>query len=305
MIPLAGTKWVLAGSGQPDTIYRIDSGTKQVVNVAETIPANWDQARYPGCPGPLEPGKLSTHGIAVHDGDTPTLYTVSHGARESIEIFDVNKADAALTWVGCVLVPAGVGANAVTPLPDGGIAVTNMGDPATASVDKLMDGAITGNVQIWRSGEGWKVLPHSEGSGDNGILTSTDGQAVFVAMPGSQRIVRIPIDGTSPVTQSDKMTIMPDNLRWSTDNTILTTGMTLDPANKGKITATCLEDPTPCIVPYDVYAVNPGTMNVSSLGGRSDLPVMPLPTTALHVGDSLWITGIFGDRVEVTPYPGG
>jgi hypothetical protein len=58
---------------------------------------------------------------------TARLVVVHHGARESIEAFDVvsRASPPALTWVGCVVGPPNASFNAVVALPGGGIAATN------------------------------------------------------------------------------------------------------------------------------------------------------------------------------------
>lgn len=55
------------------------------------------------------PEELWGHGISVRPGDDGlhTLFVVRHGARESVEVFDATGEVPSVTWIGCVLAPAG------------------------------------------------------------------------------------------------------------------------------------------------------------------------------------------------------
>ena len=83
-----------------------------------------DKARYPDCPGPPNTASFTTHGVYVEPASGPVykLFTVAHGARESIEIFEVDTRPATpvATWVGCVVAPDPIGLNSVRGLADGG-----------------------------------------------------------------------------------------------------------------------------------------------------------------------------------------
>ena len=54
------------------------------------------------------------------------LYVVGHGAREAIEVFDVDATGArpTLTWRGCVPMPEGLAANSVASFADGSLVAT-------------------------------------------------------------------------------------------------------------------------------------------------------------------------------------
>ena len=90
-----------------------------------------DTRTYPNCPGPPGQGRASftTHSVYVAPGNGPVhkLFVVGHGARESIEVFDVDTRPAmpAVTWLGCVVAPDPIGLNSVRGLPDGGFITTN------------------------------------------------------------------------------------------------------------------------------------------------------------------------------------
>ena len=112
--------------------------------------ARHDTTTYPSCPG-LVQTEFRPHGVSVRPGRNGLhmLYVVRHGARESIEVFEVDVRGALpqLTWVGCAVAPEELGLNAVVPLPEGGFAATS---PRTS------------NVWEWHTDTGWTLVPGSE-----------------------------------------------------------------------------------------------------------------------------------------------
>ena len=66
---------------------------------------------YRDCPGPVS-REFRPHGINLREDSNGvhTLYVVGHGARESVEVFEVDTRGERPTasWVGCVVAPAGV-----------------------------------------------------------------------------------------------------------------------------------------------------------------------------------------------------
>ena len=90
--------------------------------------ASHDATSFPDCATPPSAAKLNTHGLPIRAGKAghSTLYAVGHGAREAIEVFDVDASGArpALAWRGCVAMPAGLAANSVASLGDGSLVAT-------------------------------------------------------------------------------------------------------------------------------------------------------------------------------------
>src|SRR5262245_253223 len=89
LVLVPGTKWIIASSFVPGVgLYVIDSarGTWNTV----TIQSKHDAA-FPNCASPPDFAKLVTHGLNIRatGQGRSILYVVGHGAREAIEIFDV------------------------------------------------------------------------------------------------------------------------------------------------------------------------------------------------------------------------
>ena len=300
MVPLTGSEWVIVSGYSPDSLYRVSSRRRTVTNLAERTRIRWNRQDYADCPGPLKPGGLTAHGIAIVEGRSPRLLVINHGGREAIEVYGMRKRDAALTWIGCVPIPSDMMANSIVPLPSGGFAVTNLGNPKANVLDDIIAGRPTGDVRLWSLREGWKILPNSQGSGPNGLALSRDGRSIYVVMSGSRDIVRMRLDGGAAASRSAPMQILPDNLRWTPGGTLVTTGMRFDP----EANLRCFKTPN-CRPPFDIYEVDPGSLSVSSLAGRFSPRPMTLPTTALRVGNELWISSIGGDRIAIFGLGGG
>ena len=113
------------------------------------------------CPGKPDEAKFSAHGLSLQTGTAGvhTLYVVHHGERESVEVFklDARGASPRLTWVGCVVYPAGVFGNGVAALPGGAFAATSFMDPRDPKAFAKMEaGEPMGGVLIWRLKTGWR-----------------------------------------------------------------------------------------------------------------------------------------------------
>lgn len=78
---------------------------------------------YGACPGSPDPNNFLSHGLHIRPGKNghSTLYVVSHGGGEAIEVFDVdaNGAQPELAWKGCVIPPESMEVNSVSPFSDG------------------------------------------------------------------------------------------------------------------------------------------------------------------------------------------
>src|SRR4029453_15112684 len=97
-----------------------------------TFTLQHDTSAYRDCPGPLNLQAFDTHGLSLAETAPRyfNLYTTSHGAREAIEIYDLDLRGAAprLTWKGCVLLQQDSYFNSVARLADGGFVTTRMRD---------------------------------------------------------------------------------------------------------------------------------------------------------------------------------
>ena len=131
-----GSTGLLLASGHraPGHLYLIDPATRtqsELIHGA-TFRLQHDTRAYPDCPGPLNLQAFDVHGLSLAETSPRcfSLYTTSHGAREAIEIYDLDLRGAApiLTWKGCVLLQQDSYHNSVARLADGGFVATRMRD---------------------------------------------------------------------------------------------------------------------------------------------------------------------------------
>ncbi len=97
---------------------RIRDRKSMTVYPSSTAKEQLDTKTYPKCPGAPR-GAFTTHGVYVVPGAGPVykLFVVGHGARESIEVFQVDTRGAApaVTWTGCVIAPDPIGLTPCEP----------------------------------------------------------------------------------------------------------------------------------------------------------------------------------------------
>ncbi len=197
LVAVPGTKWILAsGMAAGVGITLIDSrdGSHSQGYPGDSPSVKHDTL-YTECQTPPDSAKLETHGLNLRVGANgrPTLYAVAHGARESIEVFDVETAGAKpkLTWKGCVPMPEGLAANSVASFADGGLVATVLLMPGKTFADSIARKP-TGAVYEWAPGKhGFELMRGSELPGNNGIEVSGDGKQIFVVSSGLQTIVAL------------------------------------------------------------------------------------------------------------------
>ena len=96
LIALPGERWVVASSMSGDgglALIRVSDRAVSKAYPAAGAKEQLDAKTYPGCPGPPAAARFTTHGLyaqAGPNGRSIALFAVGHGARESIEVFDVD-----------------------------------------------------------------------------------------------------------------------------------------------------------------------------------------------------------------------
>ena len=287
LVAVPGTPWVLVSS------YPEGSGGLRVVDTRDLsatvlLPAaspreRFDSATYDSCPGPAPID--NTHGLYVAPGGgaVRTVYAVHHGNRESVEVFelDVGAAPPLLTWIGCAVAPEPLNLNSVVALPEGGFAATsfrNLGAP----IEPLMTGTLSGAIWEWHTGTGWEMVPGSETSGPNGIEISPDGRWFYIGAWGTQSFVRLS-RGQTPIQRAEAAAeFRIDNLRMQRDGSILAAGQ----GSKGMPMTTS-----------NVARVDPRTLDVEEIIREPSNDVFSSGTTAIEVGDEIWVGSVASDRI--------
>jgi hypothetical protein len=288
-----GPRWVAAsaysGTGGV-ALIRVSDRTSYTAYPAAGAANRLDTKTYPDCPGPPSPGNFLTHGLYVQPGDGPVykLFVVGHGAREAIEVFDVDTGPErpVVTWVGCVVAPDPIGLNSVRGLPDGGFVTTNFlprgGDQAAAR-QKMMAGQPNGELWEWHTASGWVKVPGSDAAGANGVELSADGKTLYMAAWGSQSFVRLSRGMTPPHREEIPLGFRVDNIHWARDGSLYAVG-------QGEQS-------------WKAVKIDPQTLAVREVVSRADTPAFGAGTTVLEVGRDLWVGSYRSNRIAIIPAP--
>lgn len=293
LVVLPGEEWVIAsGLREGGQLQLINVSDKTATPVFPTATANerLDSTTYPTCPGPLNPEQqeaFTSHGLHLQQGATAvhTLYVVHHGVRESVEVFEVDAGTTppSFTWVGCVPALSTMRINGAVPLPGGGVAAT---------------GGALGNVWAWRVDSGWVPIPGTENSAPNGLEISRDGRWLYIAGWQEEKLTRVTLDQTPVQTEVVQLGFRPDNVRMSLDgSTLLAAGHT--DKNGQSIT----EPREPLLETSNVAAIDPVTLDVERIYEHASMEGFVTSTTAIVIGDELWLGSARGERVAYAPAP--
>jgi hypothetical protein len=303
VVLVPNTRWLIASGMAPGSgLHLVDTRAKTVRNLyaAGTPSARADRTRYASCPGPLDPAKAVLHGLSLRPAQSGryTVYATNHGGRESIEVFELDTRGAApaATWVGCVLMPDGMGANSVAAFTDGALVATVLIMPGKSFEDAFA-GRITGAVFLWTPGSpAFRMLPGTELSANNGIETSPDDREFYVASTTTKRIVAFSRANTAkPLRTAQLSEFGPDNVRWTSDNRLITAGMIdNEPACGG---APKTEAGIRCSRGYIAATIDPKTMAVKELARGPANPAFTGTAMAVTVGDELWLGSFNADRL--------
>jgi hypothetical protein len=284
---------VVSGHRAPGHLYLIDPAARSRLELIHgaTFRQQHDTRAYPDCPGPLNLQAFDVHGLSLTETSPRhfSLYTTSHGAREAIEIYDLDLRGStpALTWKGCVLLQQDGYFNSVARLADGGFVTTRMRDQSYTGAGGTPAG-ITGRLFEWHPGGQLQPLPGTELSLPNGIDVSKDERYVFVAAIGSQEVVRFDRRTTPIAKRVVSVPIRPDNVHWATNGKLLTAGP--------NYVAPTVCSGAGCASGWSVLEVDPETLAFSRLGGADQTAAMQRVSSAMRVGDDIWV-GSNDDRV--------
>jgi sugar lactone lactonase YvrE len=295
LVRIPGTPWVVASSftGSGLSVIDVRDKASTIVYPAANARNRLDKDSYPDCPGAPESDAsdrlaFNTHGLAVrkaNDGQY-TLHVVHHGKRESVEVFtlDLRGQAPSATWVGCVVAPDPVGLNAVVGLPDGGFIATNFrergpGEPAARA--KLAAGENHGELWEWHARSGWQKMPGSEASGPNGVELSPDGKWIYVGAWGGRSLIRLSRGQAESRRETVPLGFRIDNIRWGEDGLLYGAGQGTDAT--------------------DVVKLDPATLKVTQLIHRANTPAFGAGTTAIPIGQTLWVGSYKGERIAIFP----
>jgi len=309
LVLIPNTRWVIASGmsrppGLQGHLYLVNARDRswETIYPRSGFAARHDAVTYPDCSSPPRQEAFSAHGLnlrPLEDGRF-TLYVVSHNARESVEVFDVDARyqRPMFTWVGCVIVPKTIWPNAVVPLPAGGFAITSTFDPTTEQgeyVGKMSAGQPTGVVAEWHAGAGWRLLSGTALSGNNGIVLSSDRERYLVNAWSGKSITLILRRGVPKIIKRVQVDFLPDNLRWSGKRLLVAGQVT----SASELLRCAFSSVTFCSDGYVVAEIDPGSLAAREIirsPGSTDFGVA---STALIVGDEIWLGTFRGTKIAI------
>jgi hypothetical protein len=308
LVLLPGTPWIVSsGMAEGAGFYLVDSkaGTAELLPFA----AQHDAAAFPRCPTPPTPQSLNTHGLNVRASGPgrAKLYVVGHGAREAIEVFDIDATGArpALIWRGCVQMPEGLAANSVASFADGSIVATVLFMPGTTFADAVVDRKPTGAVFEWSPGDAeLELVEGTQLPANNGIEVSADGREIYVASSGLQTVVAF--SRTNPARQlrtTRPLPFTPDNVHLGVDGRLLTAGMANDVPECGGPPGPEHDIPRLSACPRGTIAVaiDPATMRDTVIATTDADPKFSNATMVLVADGQAWIGTFSGDKIARAP----
>ncbi len=268
----------------------------------------YDTSRFPDCPGAPEPAAMISHGLFITEETDKhsTLYAVSHGARETIEVFDVHRPDQSalpvVTWIGCVPTPEGQEANSVAVLEDGSLLATIPVEHGFTFAQS-MEGIATGAVHHWDSTTNdWQRLDATAQPYPNGVEIGTGEQSFYIASSGLRKIIEYSLDPSNRVLrESSEMTIIPDNLHSDRKGNLFTGGLLFDYPECVVFDAQgnfSLELFGACARPYEVLSYDPIRLQPTKLASGAADASFTNVTMGVEVNGAVWVGTFAGDRVE-------
>jgi hypothetical protein len=273
------TPWVIASGRVSDVegpIYAVnirDHSAREIFPEGAVAPSH-DTVTYGDCPGPNT--IFQPHGLTLREGEAGihTLYVVGHGAREAIEVFnlDVRGPVPSLEWTGCIPSPNGTARiNSITALPNGYLGATNFDTSG-------------GELWEWHPSTGWIEVPGSQMPGPNGLVSSADGQWFYIGGWSDQALVRLSRMQSPIQIETVPVGFNVDNVRWGTDGTIIVAGHV----------TRCAEIVNCELAAARVAKVDPNSFDVQQLVDFKGNDFFRLGTVAIEVENEIWIGGIRG-----------
>jgi sugar lactone lactonase YvrE len=309
ILQIGTSKYLVASGMQPGGgISLINTETKTARRLY-TGQAKPDRKLYANCDQP-DLKLLDTHGLALRPTRTTglyNLYAVTHSPFESIQVFalDARGAEPAVTWTGCVKLPADFRTNSVTATSDGTI-LANVQMKGGATGADFINGKITGGVYEWKPADKvLRLLSGTELPGNNGIELSKDESEFYIAVSGTQTVaIYSRADTSKPVRQVRTPWYNLDNIHWSGDRLIVAGMMFDEPACGGtRQQIQARKGNMNCHRGWVAAQLDPVTLQWTILAYGEPNPAFGGIATALVMGDTLWLGSFQMDRLAYRALP--
>ena len=330
IIQIPGTKWIVGGgitcygAGLCDKVistnywHLFDAEAETGMQVdSSTIAIAPDAERFPETEPP-DWAAFGPHGFGFHDqhGSTIEVYATSHanvnGGREAVEVFRIDYSGEmpTFTWIGAIRSDPDCWPDAAAVLPDGGVVATSTGNPLQDPKEAMeisLEGGPIGSTRVWYKDSGWTDVPGSESiSTPNGIIISPDGQQIYIAASTGSSVVKIDRSVEPPAVSSVDVAGIPDNLRWSADGASMQVCVHVvdHPLDFEKNQSAAAEIGANQMTAFKVLRVDATTLEATEIVPAAIYGAMGGGTSAIEVGDRLWVGSTKADRIAVFDLPG-
>ena len=306
LVLVPGTDWLIASSMEEGAgLVLLDSNDATwSVLWPDTQGRVAPDPMYAGCTEPPAAATFNAHGLSLraHSDGRTRLYSVAHGERESIEVFEVDATAErpVLTWIGCVPLPDDLAANSVASFDDGSLVATVLILPGRTFEDSVAMRP-TGIVLRWSPGSsGFTAIEGTELPGNNGIEVSPEGDEIYVVSSGFQTVVAF--SNTNPARQlrtTEPLPFTPDNLRFDSAGRLLTAGMKNDVPECGGKPGPEHDLARLSTCPRGTYAIaiDTDTMDYDVIVDTPATPAFSNASAVLTHAGKFWIGTFRGDRI--------
>ncbi|MGE0776324.1 MAG: YncE family protein [Sphingomonadaceae bacterium] len=305
LVALPHSPWLIGSNMgnaelQNGGFFLIDTRTDKVSRVPlDFSPAIKTEAPYDQCPAPPT-AAFSSQGLGLkqnRDG-TATLFAVSHGGRQAIEVFRVSyRAKApAIRWIGCIMPPPFANMNSVAPRADGSVVMSAAIAGEVPMVQtpqgmlirpdiKVED--LTGGTFLWTRAEGWREISAGKLKLNNGVVLSRDEQWAFVASWSQRSVTYLPLDPSRGGARTIPLGFNPDNLRWTADGKIAAAGHV--GYTMQQVSACVLSNNPHCALNYAAAEIDPRRFTVTQLYNGKGTHDFGMATVALKTRNAVWL----------------
>lgn len=303
IVRVPGTDWLVVSQygamdgARPGSVVAYQPATGRLEQIfpggAPDDDRRWGDA---ACPPPSVE-RFAPHGIDVdvHPSGKNVLLVVNHGARESVEFFELEASNAgiAVFWRGCAEAPADGYFNDVVARRDGGFWVTHMmprHGQWLATIRGLL-GFETGFVYAWSPGQGFAPVAGTDAPFPNGIEKSNDERFLYVNAYLAGEVRKIDVASGAVVARAEVSS--PDNSSWDDSGRLLVASHT----DSTSEFLACRDIETgACGFAFEIVALDPDTLDGFAWLAHRGAPMGGV-TVATRLGDSLYLGTFAGDRV--------
>ena len=238
--------------------------------------------------------KYGPHGIDLvkRDDGRFQLGVISHYPNETIEMFELIKADESwsFVWRGCIDVPYKYYFNDISLKKDGSFFASHMYEREITLNEWLLASLLkrnTGYLVEWNNNL-FKKVPETEGSGPNGIALDEKSNIIYINYNQGDKIVGFDLLKNKKIIST--FIEAPDN-PYIDNNFIWVTSLDFQPNDFGEC-----EFKKSCSLPFSIYKLDKSDLSIIDKYSF-DKTVFGLPTVAVPFEDKVYMGSFHSDRL--------